>query len=116
MMKPIAAFLTLAGLLVATEAQAQHIIRQGSASPVAFDSAPASAYASAPAPAPAAATYPYSYYAAYPGPARGYVSYGANDFPFYGVPYGHPYDPWTWPYMSGAYGRGLARYYDPPVK
>jgi len=59
---------------------------------------------------------PYSYYAALPHRARGYVSYGSNDFPFYGVPYGRPYDPWTWPYMSGGYNRGLARYYDPPVK
>jgi len=59
--------------------------------------------------------YSYSYYAS-PYPARTYVAYGADDFPFYGVPYGHPYDPWTWPYMSGSYNRGLARYYDPPVK
>jgi hypothetical protein len=60
---------------------------------------------------------PYSYYAALPWPARGYVPYGPNDgFPFYGTPYGHPYDPWTWPYMSGGYYRYLARYYYPPVR
>src|SRR4051812_148192 len=35
---------------------------------------------------------PYSYYLApYPLPARLY-SGGTNDFPFYGRPYGHPYD------------------------
>ena len=32
-------------------------------------------------------------------------AYGANDFPFHGRPYGHPYDPWTWPYMSGSTAR-----------
>jgi hypothetical protein len=59
---------------------------------------------------------PYSYYAApYPLPARYYVGYGSNDFPFYGRPYGHPYDPWTWPYMSGGYQRALARYFYPPL-
>ena len=60
--------------------------------------------------------YPYSYYVAPRFYARAYQGYGTNEFAFHGVPYGHPYDPWTWPYMSGAYGRGLVRYYDPPVK
>jgi hypothetical protein len=62
---------------------------------------------------------PYSYYAAWPNwPARGYVGYGANDiFPYYGRPYGHAYDLWTWPYMSESYYGGvLARYYYPPVR
>lgn len=62
---------------------------------------------------------PYSYYAAWPNwPARGYVGYGPNDiFPYYGRPYGHPYDLWTWPYMSESYfGGALARYYYPPVR
>src|SRR5438874_819258 len=59
---------------------------------------------------------PYSYYAAIPFPARGYVGYGSNDFPYYGRPYGSPSDPWTWPYMSGGYGTSLARYYYPPVR
>lgn len=59
---------------------------------------------------------PYSYYAAFPWPARGYVPYGPNDgFPFYGHAYGHPYDRWTWPYMGGGYNRYLARYYYAPV-
>lgn len=52
---------------------------------------------------------PYSYYAAvYPYPARFYVGYGSNDMPFYGTPYGHPYDLWTWPEM-----RRLAYYVVP---
>lgn len=43
---------------------------------------------------------PYSYYAAvYPYPARIYIGYFSNDMPFYGTPYGHPYDLWTWPEM-----------------
>jgi hypothetical protein len=58
---------------------------------------------------------PYSYYAAIPFPARGYVGYGYNDFPYYGRPYGSPSDPWTWPYMSSG-GWALARYYYPPVR
>lgn len=59
---------------------------------------------------------PYSYYAAFPRPARGYVPYGPTDgFPFYGRPYGHPYDRWTWAYMGGGDYRYLARYYYPPV-
>src|SRR3954451_19581925 len=52
---------------------------------------------------------PYSYYAALPLPARGYVGYSNNDFPYYGSPYGSPSDPWTWPYMSTAYNAGLVR-------
>lgn len=43
---------------------------------------------------------PYSYYAAFPLPAREYVGFGGNDFPFHGQPYGHPYDLWTWPYLG----------------
>lgn len=59
--------------------------------------------------------YPYSYYAAFPGPARGYVGYGADPFPFYGDPYGHVYDRWTWSSMGG-YPSALDRYYYPPVR
>ena len=58
----------------------------------------------------------YSYYASYPFQARGYVGYGTNDYPFYGRPYGHPYDPWTWRYMSEDPYVGLARYYYPPLQ
>jgi hypothetical protein len=61
--------------------------------------------------------YPYSYWAAIPFPARGYVGYGGNDFPYYGRPYGNPSDPWTWPYLSAAYQDTLsARFYYPPLR
>ena len=53
---------------------------------------------------------PYSYWASYPFPARGYVGFGANDFPFYGTAYGSPSDPWTWPAMSRYPGQGVAHY------
>ena len=66
---------------------------------------------------------PYSYYAAFPNQARRYVglnsatsagssyggcsscgashgSSGGGDFPFYGQPYGHVYDKYTWNYMA----------------
>ena len=59
---------------------------------------------------------PYSYQVlpnAYP--KRHYSGYGTNDFPFYGQPYGHSYDAWTWPYLSGGYNRGMARYFYPPL-
>jgi len=117
MTKPIALCLTLAGLLSATEAQAQYIVGARYAAPIAGSYYPAAGVV-ATTPAPAAAhPYPYSYYVAYPHAARGYVGYGSQDnFPYYGRPYGHPYDPWTWPYMSGGYYGTLARYYDPPVK
>ena len=117
MTKPIVALLTLAGLFSASEAEAQ-FFRRGharqsmtSASPAPMTAAPAAAGQVA-----ESRVYPYSYYASRTLPARTYVGYGAEDFPFQGVPYGHLYDPWTWPYMSGSYSRGLARYYDPPVK
>ena len=59
---------------------------------------------------------PYSYYAAPVGMARGYYGYGEDYFPYNGRAYGHPYDPWTWPYMSQSYQGSLQRYYEPPVK
>jgi hypothetical protein len=57
----------------------------------------------------------YSYWtAAYYGyPPRLYVGLGApaNDFPYYGRPYGSPSDPWSWPAMAG-YPNGIpTRYY-----
>jgi hypothetical protein len=58
---------------------------------------------------------PYSYWAAAPHPARLYVGYGTNDFPFHGRPYGYPYDAWSWTYLGDAQ-RGLARYYYPPLR
>lgn len=52
----------------------------------------------------------YDYYSApYPLPARFYMGYGPNDYPFYGQTYGHPYEPWSW--------AGLSRYPAyPPVR
>ena len=74
---------------------------------VVFDSIPASS------PVP---QFSYSYFAAFPGPARQYVPYGpADSFPFYGTPYGKPYDRWTWETMSGPPST-LQRYYYPPVR
>jgi hypothetical protein len=106
MIKSVAAAFFLAAWLATTDADAQMFGRRAVAT-----------YANARY-APAAQPYPYSYYAAYPNPARGYVGYGASDaFPFYGQPYGHAYDKWTWAYLpGGGYQASLARYYDPPVK
>lgn len=62
---------------------------------------------------------PYSYYTAlyYGIPPRTYVGYGANDpFPFHGRIYGRPYDPWTWPALSGAYPGYMARYFYPILR
>ncbi|WP_435007695.1 hypothetical protein P12x_004960 [Tundrisphaera lichenicola] len=104
MMKSMFALIVLAGLMnAAPRAEAQLFRQRGTSS------TPVASVASSPV------VHRYSYYAS-SYPARGYVGYGTEDFPFYGRPYGHPYDPWTWPYMTGAYGQGLARYYDPPVK
>ena len=120
-MKPIAAILTLAGVLAATEADAQLFHKGRARSVVTSPGPPAAAgytyssgYSGVSA-QPTAPVYHYSYYVSPPLRARDYQGFGTNDFPFYGAPYGHPYDPWTWPYMSDAYSRGLARYYDPPV-
>ena len=53
---------------------------------------------------------PYSYrVAASPNVSRYYAGYGTNDFPYYGRPYGHAYDAWTWPYLGQ--GTGNAHYY-----
>jgi hypothetical protein len=66
---------------------------------------------------PTSSIVPYSYYAAIPFPARGYVGAGDDEFPYFGRPYGSPSDPWTWPYLSESYDYGvLARYYYPPVR
>jgi len=117
MIRPIAALLTLAGIVSASEADAQYVIRQPYTSPSPMAGVTYSSYyAGSVATVPTARVYSYSYYTLSPLPARTYVGYRADEFPFYGAPYGHPYDPWTWPMMSGSYNRGLARYYDPPVK
>lgn len=58
----------------------------------------------------------YSYYVVSPLPARGYVGYGPGDaFPYYGQPYGHAYDAWTWEGMGGALGN-RQRFFYPPVR
>jgi hypothetical protein len=57
---------------------------------------------------------PYSYYVLPASmPSRIYV--GPDVFPFYGRPYGHPNDRWSWSYMGNANGDVLARYYYPPL-
>ncbi len=66
---------------------------------------------------PAGYVPPYSYWAApAPYPARMYVG-PVGDFAYHGRPYGHAYDSWTWPYLSGPpyYGGSLNRYYYPPL-
>jgi hypothetical protein len=106
----ILAFVVI-GLLTATDAQAQHLFRKG-AGRQGISSATVSGSSST----PAARSYSYSYYSRSSLPARTYVGYGDNDFPFHGQPYGHPYDAFTWSAMSGSYANDMARYYAPPVK
>jgi hypothetical protein len=63
---------------------------------------------------PTVAVKPYSYYVLPSSvPSREYV--GPAEFPFYGRPYGYPYDRWTWSYMSTAGYGPLVRYYYPPL-
>lgn len=57
---------------------------------------------------------PYSYWAAYPLPARDYVGYGSHDFAFYGRRYGSASDPWSWSGIAGYPAQ--YRYYSPPVR
>jgi hypothetical protein len=87
---------------------------------VIFPSGPPPGMPSAVSPADAPAYVPpYSYSVAYQRslPARIYVGYGDDLFPFYGRPYGKPTDAWSWSAMSSSpYGGTLARYYYPPVR
>jgi hypothetical protein len=69
---------------------------------------------------PATATYPadyvppYSYWAApAPYPPRLYVG-PVGDFAYFGRPYGHAYDFWTWQSLNYN-GAALNRYYYPPL-
>ena len=56
----------------------------------------------------------YSYYGSWTNQPRVYQSYGpADPYPFYGQPYGHASDRYTWSAMSGE--NRLARYFYPPV-
>lgn len=63
---------------------------------------------------PPAYVAPYSYYVL-PASAPSRIYVGPDVYPFYGRPYGHPYDRWTWPYISGGPDANLARYYYPPL-
>ena len=117
MTKPIAALLTLVGILSASDANAQHLFHRGKARGAVVSASPLnrghlganSAISSAwPNSSGIAAQ---SAFAAQP-----YGGRSNDDFPFYGVPYGHAYHAWTFTALSGAYGQNLARYYDPPVK
>ena len=126
MIRSIVIGLALAAFVAAGEAQAQGLFRKGMAPAASYRSGSipgtyggtsySSYYAGPGATAGPSRGYTYSYYTLSPLPPRTYVGYGADQFPFAGAPYGHPYDPWTWPMMSGAYGAGLSHYYDPPVK
>jgi hypothetical protein len=117
MKKPIAALLTLVGILSAGDANAQHFFHRGhsrgtvvSAGPSYRGQARASSAVSSPWLNPAGvATQPSS-------TAPLFRAGGGGDFPFFGVPYGHAYHSWSFTALSGAYGQNLARYYDPPVK
>lgn len=103
-----AAAVTALTLGASLRAEAQGVVAVEPRAPLTWISVP-TYYSSAYVP-------PYSYYAALPAPARGYVPYGSQDqFPFYGNPYGHPYDPWTWSYIGGGYQAYMARYFYPPV-
>jgi hypothetical protein len=113
MTRTIAALL-LAGVLSATEANAGGFFRRGHATTVATYSSPTPGHSAASV--PTSRLYSYSYYTRSTLPARTYVGYGTNDFPYHGSPYGHPYDPYTWDAMSGSYNSSLAHYYYPPLK
>ncbi len=114
----IAPLLCGAALLACSEARAQYgVTGVGMAGGPGFGSSPYAAPAYGAWEYPASGVVPgmaSSYYAPRP---RDYVGYGSADFfPYYGRYYGRPYDAWTWPYMSGAYQAGLARYYYPPLR
>jgi hypothetical protein len=106
-MKPTTALLaliTLAAILTASRADAQTYVTSGSRST--SGTIPPATHTNFPS---------YSYWtAAYYGyPPRKYIGLGstANDFPYYGRPYGSPSDPWSWPAMAG-YPNGVpTRYY-----
>jgi hypothetical protein len=107
-MKPTTAalaVLTLFLILPASRADAQtyYVVRSNDTGLVTI---PPLIYTNAPS---------YSYWtAAYYGyPPRIYIGLGssANDFPYFGRPYGSPSDPWSWPAMAG-YPNGVpTRYY-----
>jgi len=96
----VAPLLGCAAFLACSEAGAQYVVPSGGI-----------------AGGPAVAAMPGTASAYYAPRPREYVGYGTADiFPYYGRYYGRPYDAWTWPYMSGAYQAGMARYYYPPLR
>jgi hypothetical protein len=107
MTRIVAVGLTLVGIFAATDAQAQFFSRRAARQTI-----PAQVAVSS----PPVRVYSYSYYSRSSMPARTYVEYGNNDFPYHGAPYGHPYDPYTWAAMSNSYQAEMARYYAPPLK
>jgi hypothetical protein len=108
MIRAIAFLLITIGFLSESEAQGQHLFRRGAV--------PQPTTSSVLATTPTGRVYTYSYYSRSALPARTYVGYGNNDFPYHGVPYGHPYDPYTFNAMSNSYGAEMSRYYYPPLK
>jgi hypothetical protein len=101
MKKSVSAFALAALYVGLSEAKAQSIVSTipslGTSGYAGTTNAGASSVA------PTTAYLPYSYYAAWPFPARQYVGYGTSDFPFYGRPYGSPNDRWSWQSMSRSY-------------
>jgi hypothetical protein len=106
MYKTVAAMALAASILVVSEVRAQSIIATVPTPGMSGSAGTANAGFSQGT--PPTGYLPYSYYAALPFRARGYVGYGFNDFPFYGQPYGRPTDTWSWQSMSRSYyaGRG----------
>jgi hypothetical protein len=113
------AAIVLTVAFTATSAQAQDIVYYPTSfptSPVWISSgySPVTSWSGGPAYNPQFGYY--SYYVVSPYIARGYVPYGVNDqFPFYGQPYGHAYDAWTWDNMGG-WMANRTRYFYPPVR
>jgi hypothetical protein len=111
-MKKMLAAIALAGsFLIASEAKAQVTVStipsRGTPGIVSTSNAGVSF------PTQATRYFPYSYYAAAPFPAREYVGYGFNDFPFYGKPYGSPNDRWSWNTMSQSSYVSRGTFYGP---
>lgn len=103
------AFLAGAGGVISSDAKAQGFVITN---PVMAPARSADVYPSGYVP-------PYSYWASRgPYPARNYVGLGpTGDFAYYGRPYGHAYDAWTWANLDAPpyYGGQLNRYYYPPL-
>jgi hypothetical protein len=113
-----AAGVTVGGPYVGSGAPAAAVTTRGAYAPTTGSgslttSYPSQNWAVFNAPAPSRTFY-YSYYAAPGVAAREYV--GPPEFPFYGRPYGHPTDRWSWANLSAGPQGSLARYYYAPVR